>query len=63
MFENDDAKNDNSKEDLSELDIAAIKKAQQLHHSDGEIEIDDNALVSRGEDAGCYVQAWVWVAD
>jgi hypothetical protein len=28
---------------------------------DGELEIDDNALVSHGDDNGAYVQAWVWV--
>ncbi len=28
---------------------------------DGELEIDDNAVVSHGEDNGAYVQAWVWV--
>lgn len=29
--------------------------------SDGEIEIDADALVSMGEDPGAYVMAWVWV--
>ncbi len=28
---------------------------------DGELEIDDNAVVSHGDDNGAYVQAWVWV--
>jgi hypothetical protein len=28
---------------------------------DGELEIDDNAVISHGEDNGAYVQAWVWV--
>lgn len=40
-----------------------IKAAQRMHHCDGELEIDDNAKVSRGDDPGVYVQAWVWVAD
>jgi hypothetical protein len=35
--------------------------AQALYGKDGEIEIDDNADVSRGNDPGAYVQAWVWV--
>ena len=30
-------------------------------HRDGEIEIDLDAKVSRGDDPGAYVQAWVWV--
>lgn len=29
---------------------------------DGELEIDDNAVVSHGTDNGAYVQAWVWVS-
>ena len=28
---------------------------------DGAVEIDDNALVSIGNDPGAYVMAWVWV--
>ncbi|MCP4900088.1 MAG: hypothetical protein GY906_24220 [bacterium] len=28
---------------------------------DGEIEIDDDAVVSVSDDPGAYVQAWVWV--
>lgn len=40
-----------------------ITAARLEHGSEGRIEIDDNAKVSRGDDAGAYVQAWVWVAD
>lgn len=29
---------------------------------DGELEIDDNATVSEGEDDGAYIQAWLWVS-
>lgn len=35
--------------------------AKRIHESEGEIEIDDKAKVSRGDDTGAYVQAWVWV--
>lgn len=38
-------------------------QAQKHIHRDGEIEVDDNALVSTGADAGAYVAAWVWVDD
>ncbi|MBA4372271.1 MAG: hypothetical protein C0402_05365 [Thermodesulfovibrio sp.] len=32
--------------------------------SDNDIEIDDNAITSRGEDAGgIWVSAWVWLPD
>ena len=40
--------------------------ARRLYHNDGEIEIDEGAVVSRAEgnpDKGAYVQAWVWVYD
>ena len=37
--------------------------AYRIWHRDGEIEIDDDALISRGTDNGAYVQAWVWVYD
>jgi hypothetical protein len=37
--------------------------AKLKYHSDGEIEIDDGAIVSVSEDGGAYVQAWVWVYD
>ena len=28
---------------------------------DGECEIDDDAIVSEGEDHGAYVMGWIWV--
>jgi hypothetical protein len=37
--------------------------ARDRWHRDGEIEIDDNAEISRGCYEGAYVQAWVWVDD
>ena len=37
------------------------RKAEALHGRDGVIEIDSDAVVSRGSDDGAYVQAWVWV--
>jgi len=43
-----------------------IAAARSLYQSEGEIEIDDNARVSRAEgnpDNGAFVQAWVWVSD
>ena len=35
--------------------------ASLLFAEKGRIEIDDLAMVSPGDDPGCYVQAWVWV--
>jgi hypothetical protein len=42
-------------------DKAYVKAARRLHQKQGEVEIDDNAIVSRGSDKGAYVHAWVWV--
>ena len=39
----------------------AIQAARDAHHCDGEIELDDEVLVSAGEDNGAYISAWVWV--
>lgn len=37
-------------------------RARELYHEEGEIEIDDEALVSASDSLeGAYVQAWVWV--
>lgn len=44
--------------------LALVKKAQEELVVDGELEIDDDAIVSApdGDDAkGAYVMAWVWV--
>jgi hypothetical protein len=30
--------------------------------TEGETEVDDNAIVSEGDDNGAYVSAWVWVS-
>ena len=43
-----------------------IAAARSQYESEGEIEIDDNAKLSRAEgnpDDGAFVQAWVWVSD
>lgn len=38
-----------------------ITQARELYGREGEIEIDDNARASRGDDDGAYIEAWVWV--
>jgi hypothetical protein len=38
------------------------RRAKKMY-KEGELEIDDDAVVSKGDDAGAYVQAWVWVED
>lgn len=32
-----------------------------MYAEEGEIEVDDNASISGGDDDGAYVAAWVWV--
>lgn len=44
-------------------DEALIAKARDEIEREGEIEIDEFTVVSRGEDHGAYVMAWVWVED
>lgn len=36
-------------------------RAKELYHEDGQIEVDDGARVSIGNEDGAYVEAWVWV--
>ena len=40
---------------------AIIAHARELHQCEGEVEIDDNAVLSEGDDNGCYVAAWIWI--
>ena len=50
--------------DLNPTTQAAYRAAaHSVWHRDGEIEIDDDAKISRGSDHGAYVQAWVWVTN
>jgi hypothetical protein len=35
--------------------------ARDQREIEGAVEMDDNALLSEGNDNGCYVAAWVWV--
>jgi hypothetical protein len=39
------------------------ERAKELYGVDGEIEVDNNARISRGDDPGAYVEAWLWVSD
>lgn len=40
---------------------ALVAMARDKWEESGQIEIDDDALISEGEDPGFYVQAWLWV--
>lgn len=40
-----------------------IEWARNEHEGyDGEVQVDDDAVISHGDDNGAYVQAWVWVS-
>ena len=42
-------------------DHPAIVKARELYHCDGDLEFDDNTLISDSQDGGEYVLCWKWV--
>lgn len=49
-----------SQEQINRLEM--IEWARNEYEGyDGDIQVDDNAVISHGEDNGAYVQAWVWV--
>ena len=35
--------------------------AKDKHESEGNLEIDENAVVSEGDDNGAYIQCWKWI--
>lgn len=35
--------------------------AHRIHHYEGIVEMDDGATVSRWNDKGAYIEAWIWV--
>ena len=37
--------------------------ADRLYHRDGDLEVDDGAVVSKGNDAGAYVMCWKWISN
>lgn len=39
--------------------IELARRSDKLR--DGELELDDNAKISEGDDNGAYVQVWMWV--
>lgn len=39
-----------------------VKAAQDLKAAEGELEVDDVAVVSEGDDDGAYVMTWTWVS-
>lgn len=50
-----------AQEDQEGEDIGKYREAAKEMATDGELEVDDGAIVSRGDDPGAYVMAWLWV--
>lgn len=59
---------------LSEISVATAEQknptlrkyadaARAEYYEEGELEFDDGAVVSHGDDAGAYVMCWRWVDD
>jgi hypothetical protein len=48
---------------ISVEDVRRYREAASKRHVDGELEVDDLAAISHGDDEGAYVQAWIWVTD
>jgi len=49
--------------DLVDATLTKYRDAAMRESRDGELEIDPNAVVSQGDDAGAYVLAWLWIGD
>lgn len=48
---------------LEERRAAYLAAARTMYARDGELEFDDDAVVSYSDDAGAYVMAWRWIDD
>jgi len=44
-------------------DLQPYCEAAMEHYQEESLEIDDDAVVSKGDDDGAYVMAWTWVRD
>lgn len=54
----------NSADTVEHFDVVRRTRAVFYQRSNDKIQIDEDAVVSRGEDAGgCWVSAWLWLSD
>ncbi len=49
--------------ELDDPDFARYRATALRLQRSGELEIDPNAVVSKGSDPGSYVMAWLWIED
>lgn len=50
-----------TEEELRELKIRRLAHGSSMLR-DGELELDENAKISEGDDNGAYIQTWMWVS-
>jgi hypothetical protein len=50
-------------DDATDPQLGAYREAACQQAREGDLEIDPDAIVSKGSDHGAYVMAWVWVSD
>lgn len=48
-------------EDFEAENRSKILDMARQHESEGDLELDDDAVISLGDDNGAYVQMWKWV--
>ena len=48
---------------MGRMPEAWYREQAMQQSKDGKLEIDENAIVSMGDDTGAYVQMWLWVCD
>ncbi len=49
--------------ECSDPTLNRYRKAAVRRMRSGDLEIDPAAVVSKGDDAGAYVMAWLWISD
>jgi len=49
--------------DCADPTLAKYRASAMRQIREGELEIDAGAVVSKGDDAGAYVMAWLWISD
>ena len=48
-------------DEFDDPELLGYRRAAAKHAREGELEINHNAVVLKGEDAGAYVMAWLWI--
>ena len=54
---------DRTPEEVPYFEFARLENSEGGPSHEGDVEVDDNAIVSMSDDGGAYVAAWIWVSD